>query len=316
MHLFSFWRAVTIWWSSTTPMSARSPPRTASRRSPTLPTISLKTLLGYTFEGRQWAILPRRWRHGDSAAPTGSTRRRAIGTKWPGSRRAVRWCCRWRHRVGLLGVLHSRGQSGGAVRDDGRRLHPRLATTASPPLNELRRVVDLLDPANFAMDPISPPRRRWPGLIPKSRSCRSAMAMSFCRAGFQRQPAGLPMSRCRTTAARHSATQLCSFGATGAARRCLNMAWLASAEVQRGLYARAGGQPGNAAAWDDTGVTADAHGFYRATRKTLERAYVRPRHRGYMAFQVAAAERLNSGLVARACSRHQCRSQCYVRGSF
>jgi len=68
--------------------------------------------------------------------------------------------------------------------------------------------------------------------------------------------------------------------------------------VQRGPYAAAGGQPGHAAAWEDDAVNAATGGFYRRTRATLEGAYVRPRHDGYMAFQQAAAERLNAGLLA------------------
>jgi multiple sugar transport system substrate-binding protein len=68
--------------------------------------------------------------------------------------------------------------------------------------------------------------------------------------------------------------------------------------VQRGLYAEAGGQPGHAAAWDDDAVNADTHDFYRDTRATLEASYVRPRHKGYMAFQDAASRRLNAGLLS------------------
>ena len=73
--------------------------------------------------------------------------------------------------------------------------------------------------------------------------------------------------------------------------------WIASGEVQRGPYAAAGGQPGHAAAWEDTSVNAATANFYRATRKTLESAWVRPRHKGYMAFQQAASDRLNAGLL-------------------
>jgi multiple sugar transport system substrate-binding protein len=75
--------------------------------------------------------------------------------------------------------------------------------------------------------------------------------------------------------------------------------WVAGGEVQRGLYAQAGGQPGHAAAWDDDVVNRDSHDFYRGTRATLEKSYVRPRHNGYMAFQDAASRRLNAGLLTR-----------------
>ena len=72
--------------------------------------------------------------------------------------------------------------------------------------------------------------------------------------------------------------------------------WVAGAEAQRGPFAIAGGQPGHAAAWEDAAVNAAAGDFYRATRATLEGAWVRPRHDGYMPFQHAASLRLNEGL--------------------
>ncbi len=84
---------------------------------------------------------------------------------------------------------------------------------------------------------------------------------------------------------------------SAAAEAALDFAfWVASADVQRGPYVAAGGQPGNAAAWDDPAIDAQAGGFYSATRATLDGAWVRPRHDGYMAFQDAAARRLNIGL--------------------
>ncbi|TIY00154.1 MAG: carbohydrate ABC transporter substrate-binding protein, partial [Mesorhizobium sp.] len=73
--------------------------------------------------------------------------------------------------------------------------------------------------------------------------------------------------------------------------------WIASGEVQRGPYASAGGQPGHAAAWDDAAVNAAAGNFYMDTRATLEDAWVRPRHDGYMTFQQAASDRINLGLT-------------------
>lgn len=74
---------------------------------------------------------------------------------------------------------------------------------------------------------------------------------------------------------------------------------IAGGDVQRGAYAAAGGQPGHAAAWEDTTVNVATHDFYRATRKTLEGAWVRPRHDGYMGFQQAASDRINEGLAGR-----------------
>jgi multiple sugar transport system substrate-binding protein len=75
--------------------------------------------------------------------------------------------------------------------------------------------------------------------------------------------------------------------------------WVASADVQRGPYAASGGQPGNAAAWSDLAVNDAVCGFYANTRATLENAWVRPRHDGYMRFQEAASQRLLTALRAR-----------------
>lgn len=61
--------------------------------------------------------------------------------------------------------------------------------------------------------------------------------------------------------------------------------WLASADVQRGIYYDAGGQPGNAVAWDDEGTNRDSLDFFRGTRATLEGARLRPRTPGYIDFQ-------------------------------
>ncbi|MGA0614291.1 ABC transporter substrate-binding protein [Paracoccus sp. KR1-242] len=75
--------------------------------------------------------------------------------------------------------------------------------------------------------------------------------------------------------------------------------WVASGDVQRGPFAAAGGQAGHAVAWEDAAVNAATSGFYRDTRATLEGAWVRPRHNGYMEFQEAAAQRITTGLAAR-----------------
>ncbi len=61
--------------------------------------------------------------------------------------------------------------------------------------------------------------------------------------------------------------------------------WLASADVQRGLYSANNGQPGNARAWGDAAVNAAVGNAYANTRLTHEAAWLRPRHKGYMAFQ-------------------------------
>ncbi len=73
--------------------------------------------------------------------------------------------------------------------------------------------------------------------------------------------------------------------------------WLAGAAAQRGEYVRAGGQAGHGQAWEDDAANAATLDFYRATRATLEGAWLRPRHDGYMGFQEGASQRLNQGLA-------------------
>lgn len=75
--------------------------------------------------------------------------------------------------------------------------------------------------------------------------------------------------------------------------------WIASENVQRGLYAGSGGQPGHGMAWKDPNIDAQAGGFFTATRATLEGAMLRPRHDGYMRFQDAAAHLITDDLRQR-----------------
>lgn len=72
--------------------------------------------------------------------------------------------------------------------------------------------------------------------------------------------------------------------------------WLASPEVQRGVYFDAGGQPGYAEAWEDPRLNAETLDFFRGTRATLEGAYLRPRMAGYLEFQDRAAPLVNAAL--------------------
>jgi multiple sugar transport system substrate-binding protein len=72
--------------------------------------------------------------------------------------------------------------------------------------------------------------------------------------------------------------------------------WIASGPVQAGPYAASNGQPGHSDAWVDDNVNARTLDFYRNTRATLEGAFVRPRHDGYMAFQQDASELITGGL--------------------
>ena len=75
--------------------------------------------------------------------------------------------------------------------------------------------------------------------------------------------------------------------------------WVAGAEAQCGPYVEGGGQPAHRCAWEDPDINTASLGFYRHTLATLEGAWVRPRHAGYMRFQERASARLRDALIAR-----------------
>jgi multiple sugar transport system substrate-binding protein len=167
-------------------------------------------------------------------------------------------------------------------------------------IEQIRRVTSLIEPSNFAMDPIaaSEAMARVDALV-------SVMPLgygyvSYARDGFR--PTRLTFADIPLPA--HTGSAL---GGTGIAVSAFSQhiddakayaKFVASAEIQRGLYPQSGGQPGHIAGWEDDAVNAATAGFYRNTRNTLEASYVRPRHRGYMAFQDAAAQRINAGLLS------------------
>lgn len=72
--------------------------------------------------------------------------------------------------------------------------------------------------------------------------------------------------------------------------------WLCSADIQRGPYVMAGGQPGNRSAWVDPAANAACHDFFTDTLATLDDAYLRPRYDGFVAFQDQAGELLQQYL--------------------
>jgi multiple sugar transport system substrate-binding protein len=91
----------------------------------------------------------------------------------------------------------------------------------------------------------------------------------------------------------------------GISRRCEitptlvdHLRWLMSAEAQTNFIPRHDGQPSRRSAWRDPNVNANWGGFYDATAETVERAYVRPRHVGYIAFQTEASALIRDGLSA------------------
>ncbi|WP_442579539.1 extracellular solute-binding protein [Mesorhizobium sp. ASY16-5R] len=167
----------------------------------------------------------------------------------------------------------------------------------------MREFFALLDPACLSMDPIAVSEKMAEGNSPYLCAPLIYGYVSYAMDGFR--PRRLAFSD--MPMAGEAGLAGSALGGTGIAVSAFSKAkdaaidfayWVASGDVQRGPYAAAGGQPGHAKAWEDEAVNAATHGFYRNTRKTLEGAWVRPRHDGYMGFQQAASDRINAGLVA------------------
>ena len=165
----------------------------------------------------------------------------------------------------------------------------------------LAEVAAHLDPVDFTMDPIAASEAM---ARPDARLALMPLGygyVSYAMPGFRPHTLSftdIPLPNARGSALGGTGIAVSAFSQNRQA--AIDYAyWVASADVQRTLYASSGGQPGHATAWEDDAVNAATGNFYRGTRKTLEGAYVRPRHNGYMAFQDAASQRLNAGLLAR-----------------
>lgn len=171
-------------------------------------------------------------------------------------------------------------------------------------VEHLRELVALIEPSNFAMDPIAASEA-----MAQAHPVVSVMPygygyLSYALRGFRLgrlkfadipDAGGLgPIG----SALGGTGIAVSAFSANRDA--AIDYAyWVASGGIQSTIYAESGGQPGHGQAWEADTVNAAVDGFYRDTRRTLEAAWVRPRHNGYMAFQEAASKRLNAGLLGK-----------------
>ncbi len=74
-------------------------------------------------------------------------------------------------------------------------------------------------------------------------------------------------------------------------------AYVASPEIQKGVYFDGGGQPGHRAAWLDDRVNAASSDFYKDTLASLDSAYLRPRYNGFMEAQERSGELVHHWLA-------------------
>jgi multiple sugar transport system substrate-binding protein len=162
-----------------------------------------------------------------------------------------------------------------------------------------------LDPACLAMDPIAVLELMAGPYSPAACAPLIYGYVSYCRSGAHGAPIAFGDLAPLVRGGPRSGSALGGTGIAVSAQSPEREAatafarWVADAEAQSGPYLAAGGQPAHRAAWEDPLANRDSLDFFRNTRTTLEGAWVRPRHAGYMTFQVAAAERLNEALAMR-----------------
>jgi multiple sugar transport system substrate-binding protein len=170
-------------------------------------------------------------------------------------------------------------------------------------LSALQALADLVDPACRTMDPIaalnalseSPRHRIIPLTYLYAPYARTGYRPN--RIAFHDIPAIGPGGPIGSAL---GGTGIAISARTAQPDLCTRFAiWLASADVQRGLYAANNGQPGNARAWGDATVNAAVGNAYANTRLTHEAAWLRPRHKGYMAFQEAGSHIVLDAITGR-----------------
>jgi multiple sugar transport system substrate-binding protein len=180
------------------------------------------------------------------------------------------------------------GIAGDAFWPDGGQLQPEAAAEA---LLFLRRLAQDLHPRSQSDDPIGISDR-----MAESGEILYVPLMfgysNYARPGFRRHAlrfGAAPRGRSGATGSVLGGVGL-SLSARSASRdAAASLAReIASHETQCGIYVQSGGQPGHGAAWDSDEANALTGGFFRATRGTMEQAFMRPRVPGHRAFQPQA----------------------------
>jgi len=86
--------------------------------------------------------------------------------------------------------------------------------------------------------------------------------------------------------------------------------WVAGADCQKDIFYKSGGQPGNAVAWENKEINSETNNFFINTRLTLDMAWIRPRHNGYMKFQDHSGDIINDYLKSNIKEEVVCQKLC------
>jgi len=167
-------------------------------------------------------------------------------------------------------------------------------------LGRLRDLTALVDPVVYTLDPIAVLDRMADGDIACAPLIYGYVSYSLSgfrdhRIAFHDIPSATPGGGVAGSALGGTGIAVSAFSKDPAAAIAFAR-YVASPGVQRAAYVRAGGQAGHRTAWTDPQVDLAAGGFYSGTLATLDGAWVRPRHDGYMAFQGPASERISQAL--------------------
>lgn len=170
----------------------------------------------------------------------------------------------------------------------------------------LAKLVGLIDPINFQLDPIQALEMLARRDSPESLSPYIFGYVSYSMEGFREAPIKFSDVPAVITGAGARGAVL---GGTGVAvsaycqhhEAAIDFAyWVTGGDIQSGPYAKGGGQPSHRQAWTSEQVNQPVDDFYKGTLETLDKSYLRPRFDGYMGFQDAASRHLSNSLLAQA----------------
>ena len=242
----------------------------------------------YEFDGRQWALAI------DAATPVAAFRSDIIETA-PSEWSDVVQLARKGHVAFALIPLNSLMTFMGLAKNIGIEIAERDdrfidAAGGARILELMKEIVALLDPACLKLDPIG--IYDWMGKGPDgpAYSPFGYGYSNYSRDGY----CDFPLTFADAPGVDGAGPRGTVIGGTGIAisEYCKNpdaaadyAFWIAGSECQKELYFRSGGQPGHADAWESDACNAETRNFFRNTRETLETAWLRPRHDGYMEFQ-------------------------------
>jgi multiple sugar transport system substrate-binding protein len=169
-------------------------------------------------------------------------------------------------------------------------------------LDRLARLVELAHPASTAWNP--PTMYEHMATEDDVVYCPLAFGYSnYSRADYRRQgiafvpgPAGSTGALVGTLGGAGLAVSASSHRVEAAVAYA---AFVASPEVQRGIYVREEGQPGHRSAWTDAEANRITNRYFVDTLPGLDAAYLRPRHAGFLELQDRAGAAVQRFLAER-----------------